>query len=88
MSNNERIFHIRQLSETLYIRIEKDETVRFIIDSPLDGPVDLEIEVLKVNSAPSEKPATIPGHPNCLVGECIECHNVACAIYQGYEEMP
>ena len=32
--------------------------------------------------------ATIPGHPNCHVGECFDCHNVSCAIYQGYEEMP
>lgn len=31
---------------------------------------------------------TIPGHPNCHVGECIDCHNVSCAIYQGYEDMP
>lgn len=30
----------------------------------------------------------IDGHPNCNVGDCIDCHNVSCAIYQGYEEMP
>ena len=27
----------------------------------------------------------IPGHPNCRVGDCDDCHNVACGIYQGYE---
>ena len=31
---------------------------------------------------------SIPGHPDCKVGECLECHNVACAIHQGFEEMP
>lgn len=30
----------------------------------------------------------IEGHPNCNVGDCIDCHNVSCAIYQGYEPMP
>ena len=39
------------------------------------------------NQPPIER-ATIPGHPNCYVGDCIDCHNVSCAIYQGYEEMP
>lgn len=32
--------------------------------------------------------STIPGHPNCHVGDCINCRVVSCAIYQGYEEMP
>jgi len=32
--------------------------------------------------------AHIKGHPNCQPGECFttDCHVVACAIYQGYEE--
>lgn len=30
----------------------------------------------------------IEGHPNCFVGDCNTCHNVACGIYQGYEPMP
>ena len=29
----------------------------------------------------------IPGHPNCRVGDCDDCHNVACGIYQGYERV-
>lgn len=29
----------------------------------------------------------IVGHPNCKPGECYDtCHNVACAIYQGFED--
>lgn len=35
-----------------------------------------------------EDASIIPGHPNCRVGDCYDCHVVSCAIYQGYEEMP
>lgn len=41
-----------------------------------------ENEVEKVPASP------IPGHPDCRIGDCIECHNVSCAIHQGFEEMP
>lgn len=36
----------------------------------------------------SDLRSTIEGHPNCKVGDCYDCHNVSCAIYQGYEPMP
>ena len=39
--------------------------------------------------APAVMPdGTIEGHPNCQVGECIDCHVVSCDIYQGYRAMP
>ena len=41
-----------------------------------------------VEKEPEDDRAVIPGHPNCRVGDCINCHVVSCAIYQGYEDMP
>lgn len=35
----------------------------------------------------AKKVMIVKGHPNCRQGECYDtCHNVACPIYQGYEE--
>ncbi|MBQ6860510.1 MAG: hypothetical protein IJO08_02545 [Clostridia bacterium] len=49
--------------------------------------VEGELIICVEESKPAEKTGTkIKGHPNCVMGECLECHVVSCAIHQGFEE--
>ena len=49
--------------------------------------VEGELIICVEESKPAEKTGTkIKGHPNGVMGECLECHVVSCAIHQGFEE--
>lgn len=80
-------------NSTLYLT-EADCEEGIILNIPktvLEGnPINLciRLESKKVTEPYENLDTSIPGHPNCQVGDCFECHNVSCAIYQGYEEMP
>lgn len=65
--------------------------VKFVGEMPAisernDKHVRIYLEDPNVRHEPVEdNRRVIPGHPNCRVGDCNDCHNVACGIYQGYE---
>ena len=47
---------------------------------------NVAIEVVADESIINPKGTPIKGHPNCVMGECYDCHVVSCAIHQGFEE--
>jgi len=82
-----RTVHIKN-GEPIILELKDSQIVNFVIDEPLTGPVSLQIEPISYHIESSKLGAEIPGHPNCHVGDCLDCHVVSCAIYQGYEKMP
>lgn len=63
--------------------------LQFEDDAFDDGCIDLEVYLVKATKATEEvKRIPIDGHPNCYVGDCYHCRNVACGIQQGYEKIP
>ena len=88
-----KTFELSYLSSGLSLtEEEREEGIVLKIDKDAfrDGTfvVRMNICTEEERNAPPPERSTIPGHPNCYVGDCIDCHNVACAIYQGYEDMP
>lgn len=85
MSNIKNVHITRHPIE---IEIQNGTTIQFSIDDTLPQPITLKLECVATTPPPVPPGIPIPGHPNCFVGECLECHNVSCAIHQGFEEMP
>lgn len=84
MSN---IKNVHITGHPLTIEVSGDTTINISIDKAITSKILLKVEYLP-NAPLTQGNDSIPGHPNCKVSECIECHNVSCAIYQGYENMP
>ena len=83
-----RSFTLLRISEEDY---KEGVIIKFVGDMPAisernDKHIRIYLEDPTVHSEPVEdRRRIIPGHPNCRVGDCDDCHNVACGIYQGYE---
>lgn len=87
--------NLTQLNANLYItEAEREEGIILKIDKnafgTYNGVLVVRIALGEEGKVPEikEDEKTIPGHPNCHYGDCLDCHNVSCAIYQGYEELP
>ena len=89
-----KTFELSYLSSGVSItEEEREEGIILKIDKSAfrDGTfvVRMQLCTEEERNAPEvDNRPTIPGHPNCHVGDCYDCHVVSCAIYQGCEEMP
>lgn len=75
--------------EGIILKIDKDVFEKSFFNP--EGYVDISLQLVEegfVEKEPEDTRPTIPGHPNCHVGECFGCQVADCAIHQGYEEMP
>ena len=90
-SNNGKLILTYPFPEEVVIKPGISLKITVDENFPKDKVVTLSIRTKctepEKNSVEDDKD-TIPGHPNCKIGECYDCHVVSCPIYQGYETIP